>query len=92
MDKEFIEPLDAKEAGVGITRVHLEATEVIKVLRLKKRMDLLGRRFQISSDEEKGLMPKLEEEKYIEIEVTESLESVKEEQAAAKSETEEPEE
>jgi hypothetical protein len=92
MDKEFIEPLDAKEAGIGITRVHLEATEVIKVLRLKKRMDLLGRRFQISSDEEKGLMPKLEEEKYIEIEVTESLESVKEEQAAAKAETEEPEE
>ena len=92
MDKEFIEPLDAKEAGVGITRVHLEATEVIKVLRLKKRVDLLGRRFQISSDEEKGLMPKLEEEKYIEIEVTESLESVKEEQAAAKAETEEAEE
>ena len=92
MDKEFIEPLDAKEAGIGITRVHLEATEVIKVLRLKKRMDLLGRRFQISSDEEKGLMPKLEEEKYIEIEVTESLESVKEEQAAAKAVTEEPEE
>ena len=91
MDKEFIEPLDAKEAGVGITRVHLEATEVIKVLRLKKRVDLLGRRFQISSDEEKGLMPKLEEEKYIEIEVTESLESVKEEQAAAKAETEESE-
>ena len=92
MDKEFIEPLDAKEAGIGITRVHLEATEVIKVLRLKKRMDLLGRRFQISSDEEKGLMSKLEEEKYIEIEVTESLESVKEEQAAAKAETEEPKE
>lgn len=91
MDKEFIEPLDAKEAGVGITRVHLEATEVIKVLRLKKRMDLLGRRFQISSDEEKGLMPKLKDEKYIEIEVTESLESVKQEQAAAKTETEAPE-
>ena len=35
MDKEFIEPLDAKEAGVGITRVHAEATEVVKVLRLK---------------------------------------------------------
>ena len=92
MDKEFIEPLDAKEAGIGITRVHLEATEVIKVLRQKKRVDILGRRFQISSYEEKGLMPKLEEEKYIEIEVTESLESVKEEQAAAKAETEEPEE
>jgi hypothetical protein len=85
MDKEFIEPLDAKEAGIGITRVHAEATEVIKVLRLKKRVELLGRRFQISSDEEKALMPKLEEEKYQQIEVTESLESVKEEQAAAES-------
>ncbi len=88
MDKEFIEPLDAKEAGVGITRVHAEATEVVKVLRLKKRMELLGRRFQISSDEEKGLMPKLEQEKYIEIAVTESLETVKQEQAAAKAESE----
>ena len=88
MDKEFIEPLDAKEAGVGITRVHAEATEVVKVLRLKKRMELLGRRFQISSDEEKGLMPKLELEKYIEIAVTESLETVKKEQAAAKAEGE----
>ena len=88
MDKEFIEPLDAKEAGVGITRVHAEATEVVKVLRLKKRMELLGRRFQISSDEEKGLMPKLELEKYIEIAVTESLETVKKEQAAAKVESE----
>jgi len=88
MDKEFIEPLDAKEAGVGITRVHAEATEVVKVLRLKKRMELLGRRFQISSDEEKGLMPKLELEKYIEIAVTESLETVKKEQAAAKAESE----
>jgi hypothetical protein len=88
MDKEFIEPLDAKEAGVGITRVHAEATEVVKVLRLKKRMELLGRRFQISSDEEKALMPKLEQEKYIEIAVTESLETVKKEQAAAKAEAE----
>ncbi len=84
MDKEFIEPIDAKEAGIGITRVHAEATEVVKVLRLKKRMELLGRRFQISSDEEKGLMPKLEQEKYIEIAVTESLETVKQEQAAEK--------
>ncbi len=88
MDKEFIEPIDAKEAGVGITRVHAEATEVVKVLRLKKRMDLLGRRFQISSDEEKALMPKLEQEKYIEIAVTENLETVKKEQAAAKAEAE----
>jgi hypothetical protein len=88
MDKEFIEPLDAKEAGVGITRVHAEATEVVKVLRLKKRMELLGRRFQISSDEEKALMPKLEQEKYIEIAVTESLETVKKEQAAAQAEAE----
>jgi hypothetical protein len=88
MDKEFIEPLDAKEAGVGITRVHAEATEVVKVLRLKKRMELLGRRFQISSDEEKALMPKLEQEKYIEIVVTESLETVKKDQAAAKAEAE----
>ena len=88
MDKEFIEPLDAKEAGVGITRVHAEATEVVKVLRLKKRMELLGRRFQISSDEEKALMPKLEQEKYIEIAVTESLETVKKEQAASKAEAE----
>ena len=88
MDKEFIEPLNAKEAGVGITRVHAEATEVVKVLRLKKRMELLGRRFQISSDEEKALMPKLEQEKYIEIAVTESLETVKKEQAAAQAEAE----
>ena len=88
MDKEFIEPLDAKEAGIGITRVHAEATEVIKVLRLKKRVDLLGRRFQISSDEEKALMPKLEEEKYQQIEVTESLETIKEEQSAAESDEE----
>lgn len=82
MDKEFIEPVDAKEAGIGITRVHAEATEVIKVLRLKKRVELLGKRFQISSDEEKALMPKLELEKYQAIEVTESLESVKSEQAS----------
>ena len=88
MDKEFIEPLDAKEAGVGITRVHAKATEVVKVLRLKKRMELLGRRFQISSDEEKALMPKLEQEKYIEIAVTESLDTLKKEQAAAKAEAE----
>ena len=51
-------------------------------------MELLGRRFQISSDEEKALMPKLEQEKYIEIAVTESLETVKKEQAAAKAESE----
>ena len=88
MDKDFIEPIDAKEAGIGITRVHAEATEVVKVLRLKKRMDLLGRRFQISSDEEKGLMPKLEQEKYTQIAVTESLETVKQEQAAARAEEE----
>jgi hypothetical protein len=73
MDREYIEPLDAKAASTGITKVHVQATEVIKVLRLKKRMDLLGKRFQFSNDEEQALVPLLEMEKYQEILVTEEI-------------------
>jgi len=73
MDREYIEPIDAKAASAAITKVHLQAAEVIKVLRLKKRMELLGKRFQFSNDEEKDLVRLLGTPKYKEIAVSERL-------------------
>jgi len=73
MDREYIEPIDAKAASAAITKVHLQAAEVIKVLRLKKRMELLGKRFQFSNDEEKDLVPLLSSSKFKDIAVSERL-------------------
>jgi hypothetical protein len=73
MDREYIEPIDAKAASAAITKVHLQAAEVIKVLRLKKRMELLGKRFQFSSEEEEDIAGLLDDPKYQTVAVSESL-------------------
>jgi len=46
---------------------------VIKVLRLKKRMELLGKRFQFSSEEEEDIAGLLDDPKYQTVAVSESL-------------------